>query len=826
VLVDVTSKHYPQIALAVLVVLMLVAAVFPAQTYAYYHEYAVINLSDNIGISIEPRIALPYYDNPRVVWSDSSFGQTEILFKASSDGGKSFGKTVNLSNSSGSSSNAEIASWDSRIYVVWDDETSGNDEVMFTSSSDSGATFTPPINLSNSSADSVEAKVAMPEASEDVYVVWTERNVSTGDDYIIFRASNDSGSTFGEAINLSDDNSVISSSNPQLVVSYVGKHVYITWQTILDDGNSEVFLRHSGNGGMTFDKPVNLSNSRDYYSDDQTMAISGDYLFAVWLERNSTVSDVLFRRISVEGTTLDDAINLSSDVRSANFVAARPQISANFGGYVFVLWYESISSGDNRIVLGSSLDSGYSFESEIVLANNVDNPDSANLAVGDYYVSVIWQRDNDIYFRQQSPNNLRVFTKEINLSNNHGDSYSPQIAADGPMVVAVWTNSLSGNSTEISFMDITPLVYFEYPLYYGIEASIDSVSQIRNAVAGDNVTITGVIDNSKELMSVDAMFGLQILDDKGIAEFVSISNVTFLPQDVNKLVSFTWTPDQSGWKTIQSFLWSNDGYPLAEKIEDHRMVVGSGKDYNLSLEHELGKRRVAVGEPVNGSLYLVNNGGRNQTLTIDGIYGSSSPLNSCSYFEFSPLYEPIVLPPGARVNLNETITWMQWHPKTYNSTWYAVLSVVGEVDRKADCLQLASNTVALDVISRPSPQGVSLVLSTDKQEYQTNETVHFTAYVDNNSDRPFELNNFEFGVFVTDKTGKEIVSLTWVSSDGNDVIKPYSTQAVPLDSAIWDQRYPDDGKWVQLTAGEYAVHAEYWSPFLKSKPITIKIITE
>ncbi len=191
--VGLANRHYLHFATGFLVLALLLPAFSAMQASAHYHEYPeVVNLSDSNGSSSEPRIAIPYYDTAYVVWSDSSFGQTEILFKASRDGGKSFGSAINLSNSSGPSSSPEIAAWDKQLYVVWDDQTPGNLEVMFAPSKDYGATFASPINLSNSSADSVQAKVAMPEASDKVHVVWTEQNLSTDTNDVLLRVSNDS----------------------------------------------------------------------------------------------------------------------------------------------------------------------------------------------------------------------------------------------------------------------------------------------------------------------------------------------------------------------------------------------------------------------------------------------------------------------------------------------------------------------------------------------------------------------------------------------------------------------------------------------------------
>ncbi len=779
-------------------------------------------MSENSGRSIEPNIALPYYDNHFIVWSDFSFGESEVLFKGSLDGGNSFGKTINLSNSSGPSHNPQIAAWNDHIYVVWDDKTSGNDEVMFAASSDFGTKFSPAINLSNSSANSVDAKVAIPESHRNAYVVWIEQNTSTGFDDVLVRVSKDSGLTFGDVINLSNNRNG-SSSNAQLAVSYTSEHLYVTWQTIFDDGNTEVFFRHSGDGGITFDKTVNLSNSEDQ-SDDQKIAVSLEYVFVVWHEHSSTISDIFFTRISMEGTYLDRPANLSNNTVQSGSGAASPQIAAALERRVFVMWHETTSSGDDRIVLRLSVDAGDPFVDKVIIDDSAGALDSSDLAAGDS-LSIVWRRGNDIFFRQQSLDDWSVFTQKINLSNNSGDSYSPQIAASGPKVAAVWIDGSFGSNGDIAYMDITPLVYFEYPLHSYFRATTDDHRPTTNIVAGDNVTITAIVDNHSHRTSADAMFGLQVLNEEGIAEFISVVDVSIVPEERNALVTFTWTPKASGWIIIEGFVWSDDGYVLSPKVADQRIAVGSRHDYNISLQHEIEKTRVAAGEPVNGSLYLVNNGDQTQFVTVDEIFDRNSPLNYCYYFQHPELYNPIALPPGAKVNLNHTITWMQWHPATYNSTWFALLSIKSDNSSSAECLQVASNTVLLDVLPRPSPEGVTLAMSTDKLIYRRNETIQFDAYIDNNSGRPFDLSNFEFGVYFADKTGKELAGLTWVLADVNDVIKPYTVKAVPLYHPMWDQTYPElDGRWVQLPLGEYTIHAEQWPPFLKSDPVAIAII--
>ena len=86
------------------------------------------------------------------------------------------------------------------VYVVWWSNKTGNDEVMFKASNDSGKTFSDKMNLSNTpNSDSQDAQIAASD--NNVNVSWWERNQTMNEP--VLRVSNDSGKTFGEKIMLS-----------------------------------------------------------------------------------------------------------------------------------------------------------------------------------------------------------------------------------------------------------------------------------------------------------------------------------------------------------------------------------------------------------------------------------------------------------------------------------------------------------------------------------------------------------------------------------------------------------------------------------------------
>jgi hypothetical protein len=94
---------------------------------------------------------------------------------------------------------APIATSDDSLYVAWWSNKTGNDEVMFKASTDSGKTFGDKMNLSNSS-NSDSQDVQITASANNVYVTWWERNQTMNEP--VMRVSNDNGKTFGEIIKL------------------------------------------------------------------------------------------------------------------------------------------------------------------------------------------------------------------------------------------------------------------------------------------------------------------------------------------------------------------------------------------------------------------------------------------------------------------------------------------------------------------------------------------------------------------------------------------------------------------------------------------------
>jgi hypothetical protein len=93
------------------------------------------------------------------------------------------------------------------VYVAWwtNKTANNNEEVMFRASTDAGKTFGDKINLSNTTnADSW--KVEIDSDADNVVVTWWETNETS--DVPVMRVSDDKGKTFGPSLKLSTNGTI------------------------------------------------------------------------------------------------------------------------------------------------------------------------------------------------------------------------------------------------------------------------------------------------------------------------------------------------------------------------------------------------------------------------------------------------------------------------------------------------------------------------------------------------------------------------------------------------------------------------------------------
>lgn len=100
---------------------------------------------------------------------------------------------------------APVAISGDNIYVTWWTNETGNDEVVFRASTDGGTSFGDKINLSNTT-DAESTRVEIDSDADSVVVTWWETN-STNDTPVM-RVSDDNGETFGPLLQLATNGTI------------------------------------------------------------------------------------------------------------------------------------------------------------------------------------------------------------------------------------------------------------------------------------------------------------------------------------------------------------------------------------------------------------------------------------------------------------------------------------------------------------------------------------------------------------------------------------------------------------------------------------------
>jgi hypothetical protein len=189
-------------------------------------------------------------NNVYLVWGENS---TIINFVRSNDGGSTFSQLVNLSrnNTLGESIEPRIAADENNVYVIWENNAYSHPSgLFFARSTDRGNTFSTSTNLTG---DIVHVFAQMKASAKSVYITWMNRTTDKWD--VFFTKSNDNGTTFDKIKNLTGEIEY-SFNEPQIDVTE--KNVYIAFGTSYP-GNDILFVT-SNNSGSNFGNIINLNH--------------------------------------------------------------------------------------------------------------------------------------------------------------------------------------------------------------------------------------------------------------------------------------------------------------------------------------------------------------------------------------------------------------------------------------------------------------------------------------------------------------------------------------------------------------------------------------
>jgi hypothetical protein len=264
----------------------------------------VTRLTDNTANSYAPSI-IASGSYLRLVWEDSRDGNREIYYKRSTNGGTTWGADTRLTNNTFDSRYPSIKISGTIVHVVWYDLRNGNGEIYYKRSADGGINWGTDTRLTNNSAASGNPSIAV--SGSNLFVVWEDNR--DGNNEIYIKRSTDEGINWGTDTRLTNNSAA---SGWPSIVAYLS-NVHVVWQDYRDV-NSEIYYKRSSNGGTTWGTDTRLTNN-SASSGLPSIAVSGSLVHIVWEDNRDTDMEVYYKR-NPTGNSVG-INNISTEIPSA-----------------------------------------------------------------------------------------------------------------------------------------------------------------------------------------------------------------------------------------------------------------------------------------------------------------------------------------------------------------------------------------------------------------------------------------------------------------------------------------------------------------------------
>jgi hypothetical protein len=396
------SSKSMKVVISLTVFLLLIGVLIPNLTADIKFSANVKVNSGGSANRVQPSIAVDSSGNAYCVWGDWRNSNWDVYFTKSIDGGNLWVTPDVMVNSGlGNQTYPSIAVGSTGIiYVVWEDDRNGDKDIYFAKSLDGGLNWSNPnvrVNFDTLGRGSPNMSQVAPEIAVDsngiIYVVWQDDR--WGDDDIFFAKSTDGGLNWGMENTRVNSDAAPSpdQKNPTMTLDSSGT-IYVAWGEGSGSFN-DIFFSKSVDGGANWSDPY-IRVSIDVSTADRanpTIGVdsNGD-IFIAWQDNRNGNYDIYFAR-SLDGGDNWSNPNIRVDY-STSGLQYTPSIAVSDSGTIYLTWQDSRNI-DLDIYFAYSIDKGLNWIESNSSVND-DNlgkvqryPDVAVGPTGPVYV--VWQ---------------------------------------------------------------------------------------------------------------------------------------------------------------------------------------------------------------------------------------------------------------------------------------------------------------------------------------------------------------------------------------------------------------------------------------------------
>jgi len=269
-----------------------------------------------------------------VAWQAGPVNARDIYVAKRMAGSGAFRTPVRLTSDTRDQCNPDLAiNAAGAVYVVWQDNRSGNWDLYAAVSSD-GATFSRNIRVTSSNRNETNPAVAVDRQSPSrVYVAWQDDRSGNQDIYVA-----SSTNAFGTSTVSQVTNNAAEQTDPDIVVDG-GNVAYVFW-TDKRNGQADIYAAASASSGATAawaNVPVVLSTG------DQTQpavaAGPDSALYLLWVDNGAGNNDIYYAALNGLPSSPVTGVDIIDDTSGADQTA--PTIVCGANQKVFACWTDA-----------------------------------------------------------------------------------------------------------------------------------------------------------------------------------------------------------------------------------------------------------------------------------------------------------------------------------------------------------------------------------------------------------------------------------------------------------------------------------------------------
>ena len=188
-----------------------------------------------------------------------------------------------------------MAAEGANVYVAWEesmDDPQRNDDIFFKRSIDAGSTFANAVNMSNNLGFSERPQLVV--SGQNVYVAWTDDSSEVRQ--VMLAKSADGGNTFAPPSAL--ESLLADPQNVELAImpDQKGYLVYVAAQSQVSAKNDDILVATSADSGRTFGTFAASASANPGASECPSITVSGNNIYVAWEDLTAGNHDIFLAR--------------------------------------------------------------------------------------------------------------------------------------------------------------------------------------------------------------------------------------------------------------------------------------------------------------------------------------------------------------------------------------------------------------------------------------------------------------------------------------------------------------------------------------------------